>query len=400
MKSSVLVVGASPYQVPLIQKLNTLGYDTCAITNRPLDPGLKIASKGLLLSIVDLEKIEQLVRREKILFAITCGSDIGVLTTAHVNGLLKRNGPTREQVIQVSHKGLLNALLRDLKLNHVPFQTVTDQTRLMDAVDRIPEFPVVLKPFFSSGSRGFSVVDTKQELLERHERTLQASSMEKGYIIQKYIEGIEIGGECLIEDHRVAFLKFTIKTKNAFHVPVGHFVPNPVRSRIRDDVQKQIETIACHLNVKNSAANIDTIVDRQGDSYIIDLSFRLGGNLLPDLMKAKYGLDPYQRIIDYALVRDVRPIRPIPNPGCFGSVIFNANSPGVLTRAKREAIRKLFRTDDLLDMQFDVADGSPYEKFDEGSKRFGHALSRFECEEQYRNLLKQYSELIYQSDVR
>ena len=59
MSIRVLVVGASPYQVPLINELNDMGAFTVSISNRKNDPGLKISSKGINISITDLNDIEK-----------------------------------------------------------------------------------------------------------------------------------------------------------------------------------------------------------------------------------------------------------------------------------------------------------------------------------------------------
>lgn len=394
MKAKALIVGASPFQVPLIQRLNALGYDTVSISNRPHDPGLKIASKGLLLNILDFDQVGRLYESEQIDFAVTCASDIATLTVAHLNEKFHRTGLTGEQVLHVTHKGRFNTLLHELSLNHVHFEVITDETDLDQAVLKIPQFPVILKPVFSSGSRGIVIAYSQEDILTNHERVLSLSLRHRAYVMQQFINGTEIGGECLIENGRVVFLEFTHKMNNHWMVPIGHFVSNPVNERIKANVKKQLEAIAGHLDLKNTAVNIDTIVDHNEIPYIIDLSLRLGGNLLPDLMHLKHGFDPYQRVIDYALNRPIDPLQCVSKDDSFGVLIFHSDEQGVMTSQIMNGIGNLIAKYETLEMIFDIQTGEVFEPFTEGSKRFGHALCTFDSIEAYKMLLRGYSGLM------
>ena len=394
MRNKVLVVGASPLQVPLIYKLNNLGFITFSISNRPNDPGLTISSKGMNISILDFESIEKLFIDEQMDFAITCGSDLGSYTVAHLNAKFNLTGSNTAQLINVTHKGNFNNILKKLNLNHVPFVTLSQNSDLNSIINTIEIFPVVLKPFFSSGSRGVSIVNSKEEILEKLPSTIKSSSIFKGCVIQNYIEGNEVGAECLIEDYNVVFLEFTSKKKNEFMVPIGHFIPNVLGEITRLQVKDQIESIVTHLGIKNSPANLDIIIDNSGTPYIIDLSFRLGGNMLPDLMKEKYGIDPYFRIIEYMLDQKPESIKCVTKPGNFGSIIFNSNTDGILTNQKIVGIKELFNKQRIYNVVFDISKDVYYEKFTEGSKRFGHAIGKFDCLEHFQVCFSKFHEII------
>ena len=391
----MLVVGASPFQVPLIQTLQAHGDTTYAISNRPHDPGLQIADCGASISILDFERIESFIESEHIDYAITCGSDIATLTVARLNQKLGLPGCTEDQVLSVTHKGRFNTLLKQLNLNHVPFQNVAEESDINQIADRIPRYPVILKPVFSSGSRGIATAHSKEEILTTHEHTLNASFLFKGTVIQEMIEGVEIGGECLVEDSKVAFLEFTVKTNNQYRVPIGHFVPNLISDSVRSRIKEQIEAIAGHLGIKNTPVNIDTIITPDQTPYIIDMSFRLGGNLLPDLMRLKYGFDPYGRIIDYTATEMIAPVAWSPNPKAYGCLIFYSDVDGTLTRQKMEDITGLLKPHAPIEMQFDIPESGRYQPFVEGSRRFGHALCAFESLHAYQELLNNYSALIH-----
>ena len=288
MKSKVLVVGAGPLQVPLINELNNLGFYTISISNLPNDPGLEIASKGKNISILDFSNIEKMFMDDDVNFAITCGSDLGTLSVAKICEKFNKTGIGTKHVLNVSHKGKFYNLLKKLSLNRVPYFIVTKRLDLTSILKKIKRFPVVVKPLFSSGSRGISILNNQDEIIKNHEVVFNASTIFKGYVIQEYIDGIEVGAECFIENNKIVFLQFTIKTKNVYNVPIGHFVPNKLSLNIVKIITNEIQTIVNYLGIDNSPANLDIIINNKNKPFIIDLGFRLGGNMLPDLMKNKY----------------------------------------------------------------------------------------------------------------
>ena len=393
MNARALIVGASPFQVPLINKLNDMGIFTVSISNRENDPGLKVSSKGFNVSIMELEKIEKLFIEQKIDFSITCGSDLGTYTVAHLNDKFSCKGIKTKQVLNTTHKGYFNKVLKKLKLNHKPFINISEKTDLRLACNKIESFPVILKPFISSGSRGVVKVNDIEAIFYHHNHLINSSQIKKGYVVQEYISGTEIGAECIIENYKVVFLEFTTKFNNQYMVPIGHYVPNKIGHKTRNQIKKQVESIISYVKLKNTSINIDIIIDYQGIPYIIDMSFRLGGNMLPDLMKKKYGIDPYKRIIEHVLDDELNSFFIDRNSKNFGSIIFNSNKKGILTEEKNK-ILTLFSKYDITEIVFDIEENESYYKYVDGSKRFGHAIGEFESLENYESIFLKLHRII------
>ena len=170
-------------------------------------------------------------------------------------------------------------------------------------------------------------------------------------------------------------------------VPIGHFVPNVIDNKIRKEIKDQIESIISYVKIKNTSINIDIIIDDKESPFIIDVSFRLGGNMLPDLMKKKFDIDPYKRIIQYMLDNKLEDIVTSDNSKNFGSIIFNANKKGVLTKSKKQKINSLLSLHNITEVVFDILENESYSKYVDGSKRFGHAIGEFDSLEHYRTIL-------------
>ena len=394
MSIRVLVIGASPFQVPLIHELNAMGAFTVSISNRKNDPGLKISSKGINISITDVNNIEKIFIEQKIDYSITCGSDLGTYIVAHLNNKFHVKGVTTEQILSVTHKGYFNKILKKLKLNHKPFITITEESDPNLILSKITSFPIILKPFISSGSRGVIKVNSFEEIISNHNYLINSSHIMKGYVAQEYIQGVEIGAECLIENYKVVFLEFTTKFNTQSFVPIGHFVPNVIDNKIRKEIKDQIEYIISYVKIKNTSINIDIIINDKDSPFIIDMSFRLGGNMLPDLMKKKFEIDPYKRIIQHMLNDKLEDIVISNNSKNFGSIIFNANKKGILTTYKKQKINSLLSFYNISEVVFDILENESYSKYVDGSKRFGHAIGEFDSLEHYKTIFSKMYNII------
>ena len=392
----LLVIGASPFQVPLILKARELGYTVSATSYLKDDPGLLVADKGFNVSILDFGGLERLCQREGICAVATGASDLGTLAVGHLNDTLGLAGITEDQARSVSDKGRFVLLQKDLGLGLGESFIVTDGGDLEAALAKISAYPVILKPLYASGSRGVRVVRSAEEARGYHSAVCDASSLEKGYVLQTYLDGVEHGCECLVEGGEVAFLQLTHKFRNEHNVPLGHCVPVEGRDRVLRSLTEQIEKIVGRLGVTNSAINIDVIVTPDGGAAIIDFSFRLGGNLLPQLMRQKYGVDTVERVIRYCFPEDIdSPPVVAQTPGCCGAVIFGSPQPGVLSEEMQARITRLFEDSArVIDLVFDIAPGETFENFDQGSHRFGHALFEVDSLESYSDILNAHLAIV------
>jgi len=390
MKRTLLVLGAGVFQIPLILKAKELGYTACATSFLPDDPGLRICDRAFNVSTLDLDGLERLCRDERVSGVVTAASDVGTLAVGRLNDRLGLPGLTEDQVRNVTDKVAFVRLLKRLELPCPQSQSVDGLRDLDAALETVRSYPVIMKPRFASGSRGVRVCASAIEVRLNHAAVMRSSLLDPGYVLQQFLPGIEHGGECLLENGSVAFLRLTHKYHNERKVPLGHCVPYECPPTVMDSLRRQIETIAKALHVQHSAVNLDVILPPDGPPHLIDVSFRLGGNLLPHLMHQAFGTDTHERVIRYCSGEALPPLAAQREPhGCYGSIIFGGNAGGTLTKQLVVATRQLFEeSSDLIDLAFDIVPGQRYEAFDQGSHRYGHALFRVDGLRAYERLLE------------
>ena len=395
----ILVLGAGPFQVPLIEKAKALGCTVYATSNRPGDVGRQLADRPLTISILDIPALEALCRKENIQAIVTGASDLGSISVARLNECLGLPGLTRAQVLAVSDKGQFVRLQARLGLPHPQSFEVAEPGDLERVIDGFTAFPAIVKPFNASGSRGVRVVADIDGLREAHDFVFQQSFLRKGYLVQGFLHGIEHGGECLVENGHVVFLALTHKFHNSSFVPTGHFVPYEPDTACLDSLKRQIEQLAEHLKIVNSPLNIDVIFPAEGPPVLIDLSFRLGGNMLPQLMELQYGVDTVRRCLDYCLGNPLEPLVPaVASAGGRGAIILGSPVAGTASVELFARTQELFESSaDVIEMKFDVMPGDRVHRFSEGSHRVGHVVFRVNDRADFERLLLAEQEILQRS---
>ena len=105
--------------------------------------------------------------------------------------------------------------------------------------------PVVFKPVDSSGSRGITIVDSRDPSI-CHAAFLSAREFSRTDVVcvEEYVEGIDVGGDGLLIDG-ILHAAVTRKFANGL-VPIGHRLPADLPPDTESLVLHEVST-HCHL---------------------------------------------------------------------------------------------------------------------------------------------------------
>ncbi|CAN5923645.1 hypothetical protein BH11MYX4_BH11MYX4_04620 [soil metagenome] len=87
-EGSLLVLGASRYQLEVIQKAKDLGYRVVTTDNVPGNPGHTVADQSFVVDTTDLDQVLEIARREQVIGVVAPCTDVAVPTAAHVSDAL------------------------------------------------------------------------------------------------------------------------------------------------------------------------------------------------------------------------------------------------------------------------------------------------------------------------
>ncbi|MHC4258824.1 MAG: ATP-grasp domain-containing protein [Planctomycetota bacterium] len=375
--TTIMILGAGVYQVPAIVKAKEMQLRVVAISYFPNDPGLAIADRGYNISTTDREAVLRIARQEHIDGVMTIASEASAPTVAYVASKLNLAGIRYETARTVANKYLLRKALAADGIEGPKFKQVNDVDGVISFLEEV-KTPIVIKPVSASGSRGLAKIVEPSEVVEKFNSCVLTMREKDGIIVEEYIDGIDIGGECLIRESRFVFCEFTNKLLNSHFVPIAHSVPAEIDisivSRVKDVLRRVVRT----LQITDGVIDFDIRLGRDGPR-IIEIGGRLGGNCIPTLLEAYTGVDLIKENIKFALGQK-NEIRVCYAENVYTVRILGANMTGIAK--KIYSPRAIVPTEDTIEEVFDCKVGDKVDILDQGANRLGHIIFKSKTAEQ------------------
>lgn len=177
----LLILGASPSEVSLVERAKKYGIYTIVTDNNPdhnIARAKQYADEAWDVSWSDLDVLEELCRQHHV-DGITAG--YSEFRVENLIKLCKRLGlpcyATLEQLEITRDKAKFK---QECRINGVPV------VHGYDSVDAVEHFPVIVKPVDRGGSIGISVAENKEELYKAYEYAMEMSVC-KQVIIEDFI---------------------------------------------------------------------------------------------------------------------------------------------------------------------------------------------------------------------
>lgn len=366
-----MILGAGIYQIPAIIKAKEMGLRTIALSYLPDDPGLAIADKGLNVDTTDVQTVLEIAKREKIDGIMTIASEIAASTVAYVASELGLSGICYETAKTISNKYLLRQALALHGIESIRFQEVTDVGGVISFLDEVAK-PIVIKPMNLSGSRGVSKIVNTCEAEEKFFNCLNAIKQDSGIFVEEYIEGTDIGGECMIRNNEIVFFELTIKCINDYFVPIAHIIPAGIDKEIAREIKVLLHRILQAFEISNGILDFDIRLSDDG-ARIIELGGRLGGNCVPALLSVYTGVDFIKEGIMLSLSQPNEFAVNCTQGFCAVRILGTERAGRI---ANIVGPKKLIAEEDIIEVQIDFGVGDKVDVFDNGSNRLGHVIFR------------------------
>ena len=216
--------------------------------------------------------------------------DPGVVTAAYVAE--KMGLPFQgsyESVKTLQDKALFRKFLTENGFN-VPKAKGYDKPE--DALKDIGIFnwPVIVKPVDSAGSKGVSRVDDPKNLNVAIDNALRESHS-GNFIIEDFLEkqGHSSDSDCFTIDGEVVFCSFSDqrfddKADNPY-TPSAFSWPSTMPDDAQNELTSEIQRLIRLLDMRTGIYNIESRVCKNGKAYIMEVSPRGGGNRLAEMLK-------------------------------------------------------------------------------------------------------------------
>lgn len=211
------------------------------------------------------------------------------------------------------------------------------------------KFPVVVKPVDMSGNRGISYCYNKEELIEAYKYAKSVSKSDK-IVVERMLRGKEWYSYYALADGEISMVALNgmyaqpgeLKNLYSLTTTLSDNVDRFVRD-INPKVQEVLKCVGC----KEGIAWVQEMLDEDGQFYIIEMGYRLPGDMTYEQYPALLHFDSIKWLVDYALGTKHKPADlPIPQTkaykACGCSYSLWTNKGGILTSI--EGIEKLENT--------------------------------------------------------
>lgn len=335
MTKRILFLGASYFQIPPIRYAQQQGYHVITADYLPANPGHKYADEYHNVNATDLDAVLDLSEQLNIDAIVAYASDPCAPTAAYVAENLNLPGNPYESVQTLVRKDLFRDFLQKNK-----FQTprAVQATMLTELECKIRDlnFPLVIKPVDSSGSKGVSVINTLENLPDAFAHAYNFSRT-KAVIAEEYVEmdGYQIAGDGFVMDGNLVFRCFANEhfdySCNGL-VPIGESFPYTENADVQQQVHDEVQRVLDLLNMKTGALNFDVRIDPAGNVQLMEIGPRNGGNLIPEVIRYITGVDMIKYSVEAALGNDCSGLQQTVPKGFYASYIMHAQSDGIIDR--------------------------------------------------------------------
>lgn len=391
----LMLLGGMRYLVPVIEAAHKLGVYVITCDYLPNNIAHKYSDEYCNVSILEKDKVLEKAKELKIDGILSFACDPGVVTAAYVAEKmgLPSSGPY-ESVEILQNKGKFRKFLTENNFNVPVAKQYTDiETALNDT--EMFNWPVIVKPTDSAGSKGVTKVEEKDKLKDAINYALKFSHSNE-FIIEDFLEKVGDSSDCdsFSADGELKFVSFSAQKfdencENPY-TPAAFTWPASISKEHQEELTNEIQRLLKLLDMKNSIYNIETRECTNGKAYIMECSPRGGGNRLAEMIRYMTGVDMITNIVKSALGMELDVIEQKELKDNWAEIILHSEKEGTFEKLWiSEEISSNIVENDLW-----IETGTHVGGFSGANEAIGTMVLKFDSEIQMNNVLNNQNNYI------
>ena len=299
----LLIMGANPETIPLVQRANEMGIKTLVTSNRPWDAAKKYAWKACDVDGLDVPGLIALARKEEVDGVLVGVADILVPAYCKVCDALGMHCYATQDIVNIfSFKDVFKATFERYGVHGVP-EFYLDADLRREDLDKL-RYPVMVKPVDSYSGMGMTVCTCEEEIPAAVEKAL-AASRSKRFIVERYMLCDDMGLYYTFKDGYASasciYDRYTTDEQPGLsRVCLGGTYPSKHIDRYFERMHANAVRLFKEIGIKNGVLMLSAFYE-DGEFYVYDTGFRLQGEAPHLLMKAVHGFDQREMMIRFAL---------------------------------------------------------------------------------------------------
>ena len=385
----LMLLGGLRYLLPVIEEAHRLGIYVITADYLPNNIAHKYSDEYCNVSIIDKDAVLKAAHELNIDGILSHAVDPGVVSAAYVAekmGLPFQCSYKAACILQ--DKSLFRKFLSENGFNSPKAKGYDNADEALKDVDFF-NWPVIVKPVDSAGSKGVTKVEDKADL--RHAIKFALSESHNGhFIIEDFLEkeGLSAGSESFVVNGKLLYngfydQYFDNEAVNPY-APSAEIWPSAKDPKYLDEIRSELQRLFTLLNITTGLFNVEWRVCKNGKAYLMEVSPRAGGNRLAEMLN--YAADV--NIIEAEVRKSVGlPVQEIHEPnykGHFAIQVLHSDKTGLFERID---IDEQFRKKHLLEEEIRVSPGDKVAPFTGANASIGTLFLRFETRDELENSL-------------
>lgn len=383
MQKKLMLLGGIRYLLPAIEAAHRHGCHVITVDYLPDNIAHKYSDEYHNVSIIDKEAVLALAKKLQIDGILSYAVDPGVVTAAYVAeqmGLPFTCSYDAACILQ--DKSRFRQFLTENGFNVPNAKGYTDLEEALKDVDYF-NWPMIVKPVDSAGSKGVTRVDDPKELKAAIAHALDESH-NGHFIIEDFLEkeGLSSGSESFFVDGELRYNAFydqffDDEAANPF-TPSAECWPADKPTFVLDEVRKELQRLGKLLHVQTGLFNVEWRVCKDGKVYLMEVSPRAGGNRLAEILNYAADVD----IIEAEVCKAVgNPIPDIHEPnynGYYAIFVLHSTKSGIFEQLY---IDEYFERQYVIEKELRISGGQEIIGFMGANNAIGTLFLRFDTKE-------------------
>ena len=390
----LMLLGGSHYLLPAIEAAHALGAYVITADYLPDNIAHRYSDEYVNVSIVEKDAVLAAAREAKIDGIMSYATDPGVACAAYVAETLGLPTSPYESVDILQNKGKFRRFLTENGFNVPHAGAYTSAHEACEHASEF-EFPVIVKPTDSAGSKGVRKVESADGLGFACEHALE-HSISGELIVEEFIEadGFASGSDSFSVDGELVFCSFDNQlfdedAPNPF-TPVAHVFPSSMPMQTQSFLHDELQRLASLLGMQTTIYNIETRLGTNATPYIMEMSPRAGGNRIAEVLRFATGQDLIDASVKAALAMEVEGLHEPHFDGFWSITVIHSEHDGVF--------ESLFIDPSIEDCVFEkdlwVSPGESVHGFTGANQSLGTLVLHTQTRERIDAVLRDLSQLV------
>lgn len=396
MKKKILLLGGLRYLIPVIKSAHEQGYYVITCDYLPNNIAHQYSDEYINANITDKEAILKIAQELQIDGIMSFAVDPGVLTASYVAEKMGLPGCPYKSVQILQNKVLFRNYLSENGFN-VPkakgYETYSDALQETELFN----FPIIVKPTDSAGSKGVTRVDYVEDLKKAFDLAINNSVSDRKVIIEEYIEQLGFSSDCdsFSIESDLKFISFSNqyfdpKAENPY-TPSAYSWPSFIDLKLQEELVSELRRLVKLLNLGTSIYNIETRVGINGKPYIMEVSPRGGGNRLSEMLRYATSTDLISHAVRAAIGESNEELNMPSYNGYWAEIILHAEKEGFFHFL---SINQYIKENNVVEIDLWVKEGDKVNSFNGANDAIGTLVLRFDNEIELQQAMSNRDELV------